>query len=126
MLEEPKPTESPPNGDIVKSVVGFDAELNQKYEKYEVEPEVIEAQTDESDQDPDNTGDDENELSDADYWNREDHSAWQRDPLRPKGPQNLATSRWVVYKGLALMAERYSHVNHNESGNLISLFVLPI
>lgn len=103
MLEEPKPTELPPKMDTEKSQIGFDTELNQKYEKYEVNPEVIESQTDE----PEIDGDNENELSDADYWNREDHTAWQRDPLRPKAPQNLATSRWTVYKGLAALAERY-------------------
>lgn len=104
MVEEPKPTEWPPKIDEVDSATGFDAELNQKYEKYEVQPEVIETQTDEPE--PDYNSEDENELSDADYWNREDHSAWLRDPLRPKSPQNLATSRWTVYKGLATLAER--------------------
>lgn len=107
MLEEPKPTELPPKADMVKSAIGFDAELNQKYEKYEVQPEVIESRINDEPE-PDYDGDDENELSDADYWNREDDSAsaWQRDPLRPKAPQNLATSRWTVYKGLAALAER--------------------
>lgn len=106
MLEEPKPTEMPPKMDNIKSAIGFDAEQNQKYEKYVVQPELIEAQADTNESDPDYNGDDENELSDADYWNREDHSAWQRDPLRPKAPHNLATSRWTVYKGLAALAER--------------------
>lgn len=105
MIEEPKPTELPPKLDTVKSAVGFDADLNQKFEKYEVQPEVIESQTDEE-QAPDYNGNDENEMSDADYWNREEPNAWQRDPLRPKAPQNLATSRWTVYKGLAALAER--------------------
>lgn len=105
MLEEPKPTELPPKLDTVKSATGFDSELNQKYEKYEVQPEVIESQPD-IEQEPDYNGDDENEVSDAEYWNREDPNAWKRDPLRPKAPQNLATSRWTVYKGLAALAER--------------------
>lgn len=109
-IEEPMPTEWPPKMDTVKSSVGFDDELNQKYEKYEVQPEVIETRTDEPEPEPDNSNDDDSELNDADYWNREDHTAWQNDPLRPKAPQNLATSRWTVYKGLAALAERYFKV----------------
>lgn len=110
MLEEPKPTELPPPMSPMaeESDSGYDAEQNQKYEKYKVQPELIESKTDQPEFE-DGT-DEEGELSDADYWNREDHAAWQRDPLRPKGPQNLATSRWTVYKGLAAMAERYNHV----------------
>lgn len=95
MLEEPAATEASPSS-------GFDEDLNQRYEKYQVEPEVIESGTDE----PISDRYDDSELSEADYWNQEDKFARLNDPLRPKAPQNLATSRWAVYKGLAALAER--------------------
>lgn len=96
LLEEPKPTEAPAS----KSSSGFDSDLNQKYEKYEVNAVEVESGTDTP------PVEEPQEVSDADYWNQEDKAEWLNDPLRPKQPQNLGTSRWIVYKGIATLAQR--------------------
>lgn len=97
LAEEPAPTEAPTT---LNKTSGYDAELHQKFEKYVVQPEEIASGTN-SQQNAE-----EDELSDADYWNQESKGDWMDDPLRPKQPQNLATSRWTVYKGMAALAER--------------------
>lgn len=98
-IEEPKPTEMPTNAIDASNSAGYDSEQNEKYEKHEVEAVVVESGT-EAD------ANDVNQMSEADYWNQEDRAEWLKDPMRPKGPQNLATSRWTVYKGFAALAER--------------------
>lgn len=97
IAEETAPTESP----IKKNETsGYDAELHQKYEKYVVQPEQIDAGTDPEYQQQDAR------MSEADYWNQEDKAEWLNDPMRPRQPQNFATSRWTLYKGIAALAER--------------------
>lgn len=102
IAEEPAPTEAPGQ---LNETSGYDAELHQKYEKYVVQPEEIASGTDSQQNPPDI------EMSDAEYWNQEDKAEWLNDPLRPKQPQNLATSRWTLYKGIAALAERYFSQN---------------
>lgn len=99
LLEEPKPTEAPTAGNSS----GYDSVLNQKYEKYEVPAIEVDSGTDTPP--PVVTASD--GMSEADYWNQEDRAEWLNDPMRPKQPQNLDMSRWIVYKGIATMAERY-------------------
>lgn len=102
LLEEPKPTEAPA---AAVNSSGFDSVLNQKYEKYAVPAIEVESGTDSPPfASPLNRPDG---MSDADYWNQEDRAEWLNDPLRLKQPQNLDMSRWIVYKGIATMAERY-------------------
>lgn len=98
-IELPKPTELPTNSFEVGNTSGYDSEQNEKYEKHEVEAEIVESGTEPHESD-------DNEMSEADYWNQEDRAEWLNDPSRPRGPQNLATSRWTVYKGFAALAEK--------------------
>lgn len=128
LLEEPKPTEAPLVNDISSNITqtpsnssGFDELLKQKYEKYEVPVVEVESGTNEppqpqpqplpSDDDYDYDGMPQwnrpDGMSEADYWNQEDKAEWLNDPLRPRQPQNLDISRWVVYKGIATLASRY-------------------
>lgn len=97
VLEEPAPTEAPKQ---LNETSGYDEELHQKYEKYVVKPEVV-ASGSNPQQKSEEIG-----MSDSDYWNQEEKTEWFDDPLRPKQPQNLATSRWTLYKGIAALAER--------------------
>lgn len=92
MVELPKPTEDPINA------IGFDSEQNENFEKHQVEAEIIESGTE--------TTNNVNDLSDEDLWFQDEPFNRLEDPLRPRAPQNLGTSRWTVYKGLAALAER--------------------
>lgn len=90
MIELPKPTEDPINA------VGYDNVQNEKFERHQVEAEIIESGTEPV----------LNELSDEELWFRDEEFDRSNDPMRPLAPQNLGTSRWTVYKGLAALAER--------------------
>lgn len=123
LLEEAKPTEAPaatnvlgeearPHSADAVNASGFDSELNQKFERYEVPVVEVESGTDAPPPPPPdelygspqwNRADG---MSEADYWNQEDKAEWLNDPLRPKQPQNLDISRWVLYKGIATLAAR--------------------
>lgn len=95
---------------INKTESGFDDETHQRYERYEVDAEVVESDTDS----PIDDGD-ANEEAEGDYkYNsihdelvyHEDREAWKNDPMRLKHPQNFATSRWALYEGFGLVAKR--------------------
>lgn len=131
LLEEPKPTEAPVAGNtldehrVQSSVVnssGFDSALNQKFERYEVPVVEVESGTDvpplppqpqSSPSDDDKRWNEAEGMSEADYWNQEDKAEWLNDPLRPRQPQNLDVSRWIVYKGIATLASRYVLCSYN-------------
>lgn len=98
LLEEPKPTENPSTMlDTADDTKGFDIDENEKYEKHQVEAEVIESGTEEMDNYSD-------ELTEADYWNQEDRAEWLND-IKPKQPKNLAIARWGIYKSMAVLAQ---------------------
>lgn len=92
MLEQPTPTEAP----AAKNSSGFDRLLNQKYEKYEVNAFEVESGTDAS------PVEDQQGMSDDDHLNEEDETECLNEP-----PQNLANSRWIVYKGIATHAKKW-------------------
>lgn len=95
------PTEKPKNA--VDEYHGYDVEQNEKYERHQVEAEIVESGTEPSDDDDDN-----NQMSDEELWFQDDHYDKSNDPMALKHPQNLATSRWTVYKGIAALAERFA------------------
>lgn len=88
------PTEVPSN-----DYNGYDIEQNEKFEKHQVNAEIIESGTEPSSN--------ENELTDEELWFQDDQYNRNIDPMALKHPQNLATSRWTIYKGMAALAERY-------------------
>lgn len=94
------PTQNPSNA--FDEYHGFDSEQNEKYEKHQVKAEVVESGTE-----PSYNYDDDNELSDEELWFQEDRFDRSKDPMALKHPQNLATSRWTIYKGMAALAERF-------------------
>lgn len=93
VLEEPKPTENPAKVSF-GSKKGFDSERNEKFEKHQIQAEIVETGENE-----------ENEMSDADYWNQEDRAEWLRQ-FHPNKPKNLAMVRWSIYKSMAILAQR--------------------
>lgn len=97
------PTEVPTNA--VDEYKGYDKEQNEKFERHQVEAEIVESGTEPTD---DGYGDyDQNQMSDEELWFQDDHYDKSSDPMALKHPQNLATSRWTVYKGMAALAERF-------------------
>lgn len=86
------PTEVPSNA------VGYDKVQNEKYEKHQIQAEVVESGTEPTD---------DNEMSDEELWFQDDQYDKSKDPMALKHPQNLATSRWTIYKGMAALAERF-------------------
>lgn len=77
---------------------GFDEETNEKFERHQVEAEVVESG---------NEDDSDDEMTEADYWNQEDDDVeWYERTRPPKKPKNLAKSRWQTYKTIAMMAHR--------------------
>lgn len=104
ILEEPKPTENPVK--ISKDTVeGFDSEANEKFERHEVEAEIVENEIEDSESDSDHEDDTRHGMSEADYWNQEDHAEWLQN-VHPKQPKNLALIRWGIYKIIALLSQR--------------------
>lgn len=104
MLEEPKPTENPAK--ISKNTVeGFDSDANEKFEKHEVEAKIVENEIEDSESDSDHEDETEDGMSEADYWNQEDHAEWLQN-VHPKQPKNLALARWGIYKSIALLSQR--------------------
>lgn len=92
LLEEPKPTENPKmSNDPTK---GYDSIENEKYEKHQVEAEVVESGTENMD-----------DFSEADYWNQEDSAEWLK-MVRPNNRKNLGIARWGIYKSIAVLAQR--------------------
>lgn len=77
---------------------GFDSEQNEKYEKHIVEAIVVDGGTE--------TPSDYNEYLDEKSWFDVEPFDRLKDPMAQKKPQNLATTRWTIYKGLAAIAER--------------------
>lgn len=108
VLEEPKPTENPVKEIAENSVEGFDSETNEKFERHTIETEVVESGAEHLDSDDDDDDEDEtiNGMSEADYWNQEDHAEWLRE-VHPKQPKNLALARWGIYKSIELLAQRW-------------------
>lgn len=96
LLEEPEPTENPAKVSS-KSEKGFDSEQNEKYEKHQVEAEVVDG--------GDEVDNHENELTEADYWNQEDGAEWFRK-VHPNQPKNIAIARWAIYKSMAILVQR--------------------
>lgn len=91
LLEEPKPTENPYT---MHGEKGYDIDENEHFEKHQVEAEVVESGTE----------DDDDEMTEADYWNQEDGAEWFND-IKPKQPKNLAMARWGIYKSIAVLAQ---------------------
>lgn len=99
LLEEPKPTENPSKMlDAESDTNGFDMDANERFEKHQVEAEVIASGTEETEIYDD-------ELTEADYWNQEDHAEWLNE-VRPNQWKNLAMARWGIYKSMAVLAQR--------------------
>lgn len=95
-FEEPEPTETPEKiGDVHK---GFDSKLNERYESYQVEAEVIDSGTESI------------EKAEESFYNDisvpVDH-IYNDDPMALNQRQNTKTSRWTLYKSMAIMAERF-------------------
>lgn len=107
MIEEPKPTENPAK--LLKDTVeGFDSEANEKFERHEVEAEIVENEIEDSELDSDDDEDEDETshgMSEADYWNQEDHAEWLQN-VHPKQPKNLALARWGIYKSISLLSQR--------------------
>lgn len=95
LLEEPKPTENPADV-LFESEEGFDSEKNEKFERHQVEAEIVDSGHEENE--------DENKLTEADYWNQEDRAEWLRI-VHPNRPKNLYMARWAIYKTLAILAQ---------------------
>lgn len=93
LLEEPMSTKAP----AAKNSSGFDSLLNQKYEKYEVNAVEVESGTDASP-----IEEDQQEMPDGDNLNEEDETDCPNVLA-----QNLANSRWIVYKGIAAHAKKW-------------------
>lgn len=93
VLEESKPTENPAKVSF-GAEKGFDSQQNEKYEKHQIQAEIIESGEN-----------DENEMSEADYWNQEDRAEWLRQ-VHPNKPKNLAMARWAIYKSMTILAQR--------------------
>ncbi|XP_031621805.1 uncharacterized protein LOC116339870 [Contarinia nasturtii] len=94
-VEETVTTEATEN--TLHEYKGYDNEKNERFEKYKVVAEVVESGTEalnESDAD-----------SDERSWFEEEHFDRSKDPLALKRPQNLGTTRWTIYKGIAAIAE---------------------
>lgn len=72
---------------------GYDEEQNEKYERHQVQADVIES------------GKSNEEMTEADYWNQEDNAEWYRK-MHPSRPKNLSKSRWAIYKSMEALAER--------------------
>lgn len=98
-LEVPKPTELPEN--IRHDDYGFDSEQNEKYEKHQIEAEIVDSGTEKTNN---FNGNDYDELVVP-----KDHK-YNDDPMSLNVPQNPATSRWTYYKGLATIAERLKSI----------------
>lgn len=96
------PTEVPMTNSV-DEYHGYDNEQNEKYERHQVEAEIVESGTEPSDDDVD----DNNQMSDEELWFQDDQYDKSNDPMALKQPQNLATSRWTVYKGMAALADRF-------------------
>lgn len=94
------PTEMPMN--TMDEYHGYDNEQHEKYERHQVEAEIVESGTE--------PPDDDSEMSDEELWFQDDLYDKSNDPLALKHPQNLATSRWTVYKGIAALAERFATI----------------
>lgn len=93
-IEDPVPTENPAK--IAQDSVGYDTDEHEKYEKHQVEAEVVESGTEfEAHHE---------ESSDADYWNQEDHAEWM-NKFKPKQPRNLGMVRWGIYKSMAVLVQ---------------------
>lgn len=87
------------NESLMKNSSGYDNDLKQKFETYNVEAEVITY-------DMDNEQNDDNEK----YENAIDEEYLTTlDDLKIKQPNNLDTARWTLYKGIETLAETYSY-----------------
>lgn len=78
---------------------GFDSEQNERFEKHIVDAEIVESGTEQTTHDLD-------DYSDERSWFEPEHFDRSKDPTAVKAPQNLGTTRWTIYKGLAKIAER--------------------
>lgn len=98
---------TPDNGQI-----GYDAMTNQKYEKYDVQAVEIESGTRKTEEYEDYEEDDteevngpstneENEMNDDEI---DEHFTLQ--DIKIKQPNNIATARFSLYKGIERMADR--------------------
>lgn len=96
MIKESELTENPNNA--VEDFRGYDSEQNEKFEKHQIEAEVVESGTE--------AFEDKNEWQNDNSWFQNNVNDRYKNPLSLKAPQNLATSRWTIYKGLAILAER--------------------
>lgn len=89
MIDLPKPTEMPTD------VIGFDSEQNEAFEKHTANAEVIEIGLET-----------EQTINDEDLWFHDESMDRIKDPFRPNAPHNYDTSRWIIYKGFAALAEK--------------------
>lgn len=76
---------------------GFDKEQNERYEIHQSKVEVVESGTEATDSD---------DYDEERSWFEDDHFDKSNIPFAIKGPQNLGTTRWTIYKGMAAIAER--------------------
>lgn len=99
VLEEPKPTENPM---LAAAAVESEEETGEKVERYEAAADVVEEEMDEQ---GGNGIADEGKMSEADFWNQEDESAWNTYPLRPRKQHFMDESRWTVYRVFAALLD---------------------
>lgn len=93
--------QSQPLRDVQK---GFDSNLNERYETYNVDAEVIESGTE---------SDEKMEQNRIDAISGDAGDFYEDDPMALKKPQNIKTSRWTLYKGMAFMAERFESFKYS-------------
>lgn len=91
-------TEVPTNA--LDEYSGFDEEQNERYEKHQIEAEVVDSGTEA----PTDSDDYDEERS----WFEDDHFDKSNDPFALKAPQNLGTTRWTIYKGMAAIAQKFA------------------
>lgn len=90
-------TQVPAN--VLDEYGGFDVEQNERYEKHQIEAEIVESGTE--------TAADLDDYDEERSWFEDDHFDKSNVPFALKAPQNLKTTRWTIYKGMATIAERY-------------------
>lgn len=105
-LEGPQSTEPPENE--ISEYHGFDYEQNEKFERHQIESEVIESGTDASNTD---------EVIDDGLW-IEQETPYSDDPRALKIPKNLGTSRFSLYKGIAAVVDRFVLLNRFMQENI--------
>lgn len=79
---------------------GYDSNQHEHFEKHEVKAEIVESGTE-------TTSSDDADYDDERSWFEDDPIIKSKDPLALEEPQNIATTRWTIYKGIAAIADRF-------------------